>query len=262
MTGIILYQGQEIRENDGFVVSFIADMHAVKTLEFHEFYARFDAPIAVFDCGEKCAPYNEWGVPFCCDTRHAVPTAYLDEWEFLKTNTDLWHLFHAEDQAETERIQAQTPDTQVLIECQGHERCQREYRSLTCRAFPFFPYITREGEFIGLSYYWEYEDRCWVISNLQVVTGDYRTQFVAAYDHLFERMPEELEGFRHHSKVMWRVFGRQKRAVPLLHRNGWAYKITPRNGRKRRVPIEKLPAFGPYKLAKLMPFPDEIDDFL
>jgi hypothetical protein len=220
-------------------------------------YAQFDLPITTFDCGKKCAPHNAYGVPFCCDTSHAVPTAYQAEWEYLQTHTDLWHLWEAENPGETHRLRSETPVGQVLIECLGHLKCQREYRSITCRAFPFFPYITREGEFIGLSYYWQYEDRCWVISHLETVNNAYQHEFVSAYDQIFKSYPEELENFRHHSTVMRRIFGRQKRAIPLIHRNGKTYKITPRNGRLRRIDPETLPKFGPYRIAALLPFPDE-----
>jgi len=225
--------------------------------DFAKLYANFSGPIADLDCGAQCAPYNERGVPFCCDTQHAVPTAYLAEWDYLQANTDLWHPWASPDHDETLRLREQTPPSQVLIECKGHTQCQRDFRSITCRAFPFFPYITRQGEFIGLSYYWEYEDRCWVISNLHLVSGEYRQQFVATYERLFELMPDERANFKHHANVMRRIFGRKKRAIPLLHRNGGAYKITPRNGRMRRVPIQSLPKFDPYKIAAALPFPDD-----
>ena len=222
-------------------------------------YARFEAPIVRLNCGDRCAPYNEHNVPFCCDTRHAVPTAYTPEWDYLQANTDLWHRWQAENPRQSQDLEAQTPAGQVLIECKGHLLCQRGFRSLTCRAFPFFPYITRQGEFIGLSYYWDYEDRCWVISNLQVVSVEYRMEFIAAYSRLFDQMPEERENFSHHSKRMRQLFGRKHRAIPLLHRNGGFYKVTPRNGRIRRVRPENLPKFGPYRIAAELPFPDEIN---
>jgi hypothetical protein len=230
-----------------------------KTVDFAPVYKRFSAPITELNCGDKCAPHNERGVPFCCDLHHAVPTAYQAEWEYLRANTGLWRLWEAEDSAETAALRKQTPSGQVLIACLGYQLCQRGFRSLTCRSFPFFPYLTREGDFIGLSYYWEYEDRCWVISNLQVVLPEYRAQFIDAYDTLFAAMPDERENFHHHASIMRRFFGWRRRAIPLLHRNGYTYKITPRNGRLRRVPVGSLPKFGPYKIAAEMPFPDEID---
>lgn len=226
-------------------------------MDFPNLYSQFHTPITGIDCGRKCAPYNEYGVPFCCDTAHAVPTAYLDEWAYLGANTDLWHPWMADTPGETARLRSETPDGQVLIECLGHERCQRAFRSVTCRAFPFFPYITRAGDFIGLAYYWQYEDRCWVISHLDQVTPAYRAEFIAAYDRIFAEFPDEMENFRYHAAVMRRVFGRRKRAIPLLHRNGHAYKITPRNGRLRRVAPEDFPLHDPYKTAARMPFPDE-----
>ncbi|HSQ25965.1 MAG TPA: hypothetical protein VLM80_02460, partial [Anaerolineales bacterium] len=57
---------------------------------YADMYALFDAPIAELDCGQYCAPFNFRGKngpsrgPFCCDTYHAVPTVYQDEWEYLQ----------------------------------------------------------------------------------------------------------------------------------------------------------------------------------
>lgn len=227
-------------------------------IDFSGLYAAFHAPLAAVNCGDRCAPHNEGGAPFCCDTRHAVPTAYLAEWEYLQAHTDLWHPWEAVDLSETERLRSQTPDGQVLIECLGHMACQRGFRALVCRAFPFFPYLTRQGDFVGLSYYWEYEERCWVISNLQVVSLEYRAEFICAYEYIFKCMPEERKNFHYFSTMMRRIFGRRKRAIPLLHRNGGCYKVTPRNGRMRRVAAELMPKFGPYQVAAGLPFPDEI----
>jgi hypothetical protein len=225
-------------------------------IDFAVLYAGFDAPVTHLDCGKHCAPYNDRGVPFCCDTSHAVPSVYDAEWDYLQANTDLWRPWKGRTRAETDDLRRQAPDGQKLVVCQGHLACQRGFRSITCRSFPFFAYLNREGEFLGLSYYWEYEDRCWVISSLAEVTLQYRSQFMTAYDRLFAEMPDEKETYRQFSAQMRRVFGRRGRAIPLLHRNGWTYKITPRNGRMRRVPVETLPKFGPYKIAAELPFPD------
>ena len=227
--------------------------------DFAGLYACFHAPIAYVDCGQRCAPYNEGDAPFCCDTRHAVPAAYLVEWEYLEQHTDLWHVWEGKTPELTEQLRAQAPDGQVLIECKGYSLCQRDFRSLTCRAFPFFPYITRQGQFVGLSCYWEYEQCCWVINNLQVVSPLYVEQFVQAFDWLFTRMPDELTLFQHFSRRMRRVFGRRHRLIPLFHRDGRFYKISPRDGRLRRSAPEKYPKSGVYKIAASLPFPDELD---
>jgi len=230
----------------------------LKSSDFAKLYADFDAPITALDCGKKCSPYNEYGVPFCCDTQHAIPTAYRSEWAYLEPNTDLWHIWEDDNPEETERLRSETPDGQFLIECLGHQLCQRGFRSITCRAFPFFPYITLEREFIGLSYYWEYEDRCWVINHLDVVTPDYVQQFIGTYDQIFAQLPDELENFRYHAIIMRRIFGRQKRRIPLLHRDGGAFAIMPRDGSLEPMDPAQLPKYGPYEIAALMPFPDEV----
>lgn len=230
----------------------------MEATDFAELYSRFDRPIAVLNCGERCAPYNERGVPFCCDTGHAVPTAYQAEWEYLQANTGQWQPWEGRSARETERIHNQVPDGQLPIVCQGHLLCQRSFRSITCRSFPFFPYLTRTGEFIGMTYYWEYEDRCWVISNLHEVSTEYRQEFIAIYDDLLRRMPEEQAAFHRFSSRMRRSFAQRRRAIPLLHRNGFTYKVSPGSGRLRRVDPAALPAYGPYRIARELPFPDEL----
>lgn len=236
-------------------------------LDFASFYADFEAPISQLDCGAKCAPHNPGGAPFCCDTCHAVPTLYQEEWQYLELNTDLWHEFRGDECAEIgaqgaeeerDRLQEETPDNMVLAACLGHQRCQREFRGLTCRQFPFFPYIDSQGEFLGLSYYWDFEESCWVISNLDVVTDEYKRQFIASFERIFTAMPEEHEAYSVHSEVMRDAFNEQRRAIPLLHRNGHTYKISTHNERMRRVSVDSLPKHGPYKVAAELPFPDEL----
>ncbi len=225
--------------------------------DFPALYTLFETDLSAIDCGKKCAPYNQGGVPFCCDTHHAVPTAYTAEMEYLLAHTDLWHTWQAHSEKETMRMQAQLPPGQVLCECLGHKKCIRPFRTLTCRAFPFFPYIDHHGRFLGLSGYWEYEDRCWVISHLEAVTPAYRAAFMRAYEAIFAAQPDELENFSYHSKTVRKVLGKKHRAILLLHRNGKNYKVTPHNGRLRKLDEGQLPKYGPYKIAALLPFPDE-----
>jgi hypothetical protein len=227
------------------------------TFDFEALYTRFHLPIAALDCGERCAPHNERGAPFCCDTQHVVPTAYDREWNYLRNHTDLWRPWQGSDARETDRLLEQAPEGQVLIACLGHKLCQREFRSITCRAFPFFPYLTREGVFTGFSYYWEFEDRCWVISNLSIVSRPYLDELTAAFETIFEQYPEERENYRQHSATMRRSFAQRRRAIPLVSRGGVFYKISPGNGRMRRVKAEELPKFGPYKVAEALTFADE-----
>ena len=147
-----------------------------------------------------------------------------------------------------------------MIACQGHALCQRQFRSITCRAFPFFPYLDRQGDFLGLSAYWEYEDRCWVISNLDQVTDTYRQEFITTVETIFCSIPSEKETYRQFSIRMRRIFGRKNRNITLLHRNGGVYMVSPRSGRMSQVNPIDLPRFGPYKIAAQLRFRDEMDE--
>jgi hypothetical protein len=220
-------------------------------------YQKFDAPIASLDCGSKCAPYNEKGVPFCCDTKHIVPAAYLSEWSYYQDKTDLWHIWQGADEHEYLQLKAELPDNMILLECLGHKLCQRNYRSIACRSFPFFPYLDRQKVFIGLTNYWEYEDRCWVMSNLEVLSDTYRQQFIQAYSEIFQLYPAEFENYVFCSAQMREVFMRQNREIPLLHRDGNFYRVSPQDEKLSLCSPEEFPKFGPYEIAARLRFPDE-----
>jgi hypothetical protein len=220
-------------------------------------YQSFDTPIASLDCGSKCAPYNERGVPYCCDTKHTVPAAYLSEWTYYQDNTDLWHIWPGADEFSNSQLNAELPENMILLECSGHKFCQRNFRSIACRSFPFFPYLDRQNEFIGLAYYWEYEDRCWVMSNLEVVSDTYRQQFIQVYTGLFKSIPAEFKNYVFWSAHMREIFVRQNRGIPLLHRDGNVYNVSPQDGKLNLCQAEDFPKYGPYEIAATLRFPDE-----
>jgi len=228
-------------------------------INFESLYKNFNHPITSLDCGRRCAPYNEYGLPFCCDISQTIPTVYIEEWEYLQTHTDLWHVWRVKNANVLIKLREEIPKYQIIVECLGHRHCQRSYRSITCRSFPFYPYFTEQGEFIGLSYYWQYADRCWVINNLHQVSSQFRDEFYSTYNEIFKFYPSEQGSFIHHSRVHRQVFGKRKLGIPLLHKNGRNYLITPRNGQLDLVDFESLPKHGPYEVAAKMPFPDERD---
>ena len=233
-------------------------MSFIKSNQFESIYSNFNAPISSINCGDKCAPYNENLIPFCCDIKHAVPSAYDTEWIYLQENTDLWHEWKNENAEDENKLNTEKPENQILVECKGHLECQREFRTITCRSFPFFPYIDKTGTFLGLSYYWTYMNRCWVISNMQVISKEYLDEFITTFDHLFAINPSEKENFKYHSMIMRRVFGRWHKQIALLHRNGNYFLITPRSGYLSLIEPNELEKFDPYNLTHELPFPDEV----
>jgi hypothetical protein len=236
-------------EDQGRILKSTADL---KAADIRSFYEGFNSPIAELDCGKKCAPHNPSGKPFCCDICQAVPAAYRSEWRFLEQSTDLWHRWHGDECGDTSRgqaaqLKAETPRNMVLLACLGPSQCQRDFRALSCRQFPFFPYVTSDYRFIGLAYEWQFESKCWVISNLSSVTQRYREEFIHTYDRLFALFQEEFEQYAYHSEIMRNQFAQRKRRFPLLHRNGGYYLVSAKSERVRRIEADRLPRFGVYQ---------------
>lgn len=218
--------------------------------DIRRLYDQFDASIAGLDCGRKCASFNPAGKPFCCDICHAVPAVYHEEWEYLKINTDLWQLWRGDECAGSggpQQLQDETPDGMVLLACKGPDHCQRGFRALSCRQFPFFPYVTSDYRFVGLACEWEFEDRCWVISNLHRVSKSYRVRFVAIHDALFAQRQDIFDNYARHSERMRTSFMKERRRIPLLHRNGKEYLISPASERLTGAAARRFPRFGPYR---------------
>src|SRR3546814_7899276 len=82
------------------------------------------------------------------------------------------------------------------------------------RTDTLFPYTTlfrSAGDFIGLSYYWDFEDRCWVISNMRVVEAEFLAEFVSAYDYLFSRSEEHTSELQSLMRISYAVFCLKKK---------------------------------------------------
>ena len=213
--------------------------------DFAVIYDRFQSSISRYDCGQHCAPLNR-GEPVCCTTRDAIPVVDKAEFALLRGRTDLWRRFKPHDAASRKIVEELHP-TCAAIECKGARHCQRDNRTLACRSFPFFPYVTRTGEIIGLAYYWTFEDRCWVISNLKIVERAFVRDFLSAYDYLFEKDPEEFQTMKDYSATMRRVFSRANRFIPIIGRDGGYFKVMPKSGEVRPARVEEFKPHGPYK---------------
>ncbi len=213
--------------------------------DYARVYARFTAPVSRFDCGQKCAPHNG-GSPVCCSADHAVPIVDKAEYTLLKSRTDLWHDYKPND-ASGRKIVAELHESCEAVECKGVRFCERDNRSMSCRAFPFFPYFTRERQLIGLGYYWDFEDRCWIISNLQVVDREFVREFLAAYEILFAADEDERQGMIDHSASMRRVFTRRNQIIPLIGIDGGYLAVEPKTHVVRAAQFDEFLRYGPYK---------------
>ncbi|HOG77547.1 MAG TPA: hypothetical protein PL025_04700, partial [Anaerolineaceae bacterium] len=113
--------------------------------------------------------------------------------------------------------------------------------------FPFFPYITADDRFIGLAYHWDFEPHCWLLSHLETVSFDFRAEFIKTYDQLLVDCPEDYDSYYYLSEDMRESFALAHRRIPLLHRNGGFYLLSPRSGRLTRAKPENYQRFGPYR---------------
>lgn len=212
---------------------------------YRQVFADFEAPVSAFDCGQKCAPHNG-GEPVCCSTKHAIPLADRAEFALLRSRSDLWRRYTPVDAASRKEVGDLHRDC-VAIECKGARHCERENRTLACRAFPFGPYLTRRGEFIGLTYFSSFEETCWVISNLRVVTPRFARECMAAFEAIFAVDRLEYETHLESSAYMRRAFTRRGRIFPVIDRAGALFAVEPRTHVVRAATPEEFPAFGPYK---------------
>lgn len=210
-------------------------------LNFDHVYKSFHISSCEEDCGKQCAPFNKSGLPFCCDHTQAIPAAYRQEWDYLAVHSSQWQL------SETQQTAEDLPDHMLLLSCQGPQKCHRPTRALSCRQFPFFPYITADDRFIGLAYEWVFEEKCWLINHLDAVTTAYRSAFMQTYDHIFDHWMFDFESYAIHSEEMRQEFIKLNRRIPILHRNGRNYLLSPGSDRLAKAHPKQYKKFGPYK---------------
>ncbi len=225
---------------------------------FQSLYEAFSSPITERDCGLMCGPHNQRGVPFCCDISVSIPSAYCEEWAYLQASTDLWRPWEEDSHLEGQELHRHLQSGQQLIACQGHLFCQRNYRSIACRAFPFFPYFSSQKVFLGMSYYREYRDRCWVLSHLEEVKRAYIDQFMTVFQALFDLYPRSEGEYQGFSIWVRNQALQEEDQLTLLTPHREAVLIDPQTEAMQPVNVRDLPAFGPYDIIRKMPFPGEL----
>jgi hypothetical protein len=176
--------------------------------DFAGLYRRFNAPVCRFDCGRKCAPLND---------------------------------------GQTRKIVGELTASSCAIECKGAAFCERHNRTIACRAFPFFPYVTRERDVAGLTVYWIFRDRCWMMSNLRLVERTFISQCLDTWDAIFAKDGEEWDTYVDYSATMRRVFSRWGLAIPVLDRQARLLLVDPSSGAARTGGAGDYPRFGPFR---------------
>ncbi len=210
--------------------------------DIRHIYDNFTASITRYDCGRRCAPLNG-GEPVCCSTKNAVPVVHRPEWDLLRSRTDLWSKFKPYDDA-TRRIVREMSKACSAIECKGAGFCERDNRTIACRAFPFYPYITGDKRFVGLGHYWNFEDRCWMISHPELVTPEFVAGFVEAFEYVFSRDDDEFDVMARQSATARRRHSRMGIPFPVIGRDGGFFLVKPGD-----------PTLHPADIARFKPYP-------
>ncbi len=176
--------------------------------------------------------------------------SYKPEWQYLKTSTSLWHLWRGDEcpdePVDPSELLEDTPEHLLLLSCRGPAQCEREFRSLSCRQFPFFPYITSDYRFIGLAHDWEFESECWILSHLDQVSLDYRREFVQTFDLVFSYWMDDFNSYVALSEEVRAYYASIRRRIPLLHRNGRDYLISPSSEKLVKISLSDLKTHSLY----------------
>jgi len=217
----------------------------LKPGDFTVLYREFQSAPAAFDCGKKCAPFND-GEPFCCDSGWVVPIAFKDEWKYLEKKTNLWHEFRPRNSDEFVLIDEVDEDESVFIECKGVKYCERENRSISCRTFPYEPYLDTRGNLLGLVYNRVIEDKCYLVDRHQIVTSKFICQFMRFIENFFKMLPSEKLLYMEQSRIYRNLMSRRKKPLIVLTEDG-PFEGAYRGGKLLRLWTKPDPAESSYR---------------
>lgn len=221
---------------------------ALKPHQYRELYTIFSTPISTtLNCGAKCAPLNK-GVPVCCDHTQAVPSCSKPEWTFLQAQSELWREWKPKPDKNDRKIAKEIKEAgDVAIVCKGAAFCERDNRSLVCRTYPFVPYVGLDNHIEYMTVSPDHMTKCWVISNLSVVSQEYIDQFFAAFAYLFAND----ENYRHEyvstSDHIRKEVTKRKVALPLIRRDGATFVLKAPKFKPEPTKFADMPRFGVYE---------------
>jgi hypothetical protein len=182
-------------------------------------YRNFDSTPVRFDCGKLCASKND-GVPFCCDSGWLIPVMFREEFSYLRGRTNLWRRFQPKTKHEKD-IVAETDECTVFGDCLGHERCDRRFRSVSCRMFPFEPYLDLEGNLLGLVYNYRLGKNCPLVDKPKLVSKKFISDQIKMWKYIFNKLPSERDVYRDQSIQVRRYLSGKKKPIIIFTPKGY-----------------------------------------
>lgn len=180
--------------------------------DFKKLYQILDHPVTGFDCGAVCSKKND-GVPVCCEVNVVIPVLYKSEFDYVCKQSDLWQEF-VPDMKTDAHLMDDCGYDDVMAICKGHKNCDRKHRSFVCRTFPFYPFIDENGVFLGLTYNYDFEDKCVIVGKHDIINKQYIKESIDAWNHLFSI--DEME-FEAHYNLCRDIHKKRKRQRKPLH---------------------------------------------
>jgi hypothetical protein len=180
--------------------------------DFFQLYKILDTPITDTDCGAICSKANK-GVPICCETSVVIPVLYRPELDYVSRHCDLWKEFTPDPKIDKHLMDDCGYDD-VMAVCKGHKKCNRDYRSFVCRTFPFYPFIDEAGNFLGMTYNYDFEGKCAIVGKHEMISKLYIRQFLDAWNYIFQRDEGEFEA---HYDLCRDIEKKRKREGKHLH---------------------------------------------
>ncbi|MCC6782724.1 MAG: hypothetical protein IT457_07750 [Planctomycetes bacterium] len=215
---------------------------ALSAAQIAELHALLTAPVTSFDCGTLCAPGNG-GVPVCCQNHTIMPVLYAAEFALLERRSRMWTRYVPQNEGERE-LAAELRPCELFATCKGAAHCEREHRALSCRTFPFEPYLAHDDTLCGLVFAWDLAALCPLIGSGHRIEPRFLEQTLTAFTKLFAWAPDELELWRGNSRTLRRSFARSAARISVYRPDGVFAFPTARRTWRDEVRDGRLP--GPW----------------
>ncbi|MBE7411760.1 MAG: hypothetical protein L6Q54_05040 [Leptospiraceae bacterium] len=183
--------------------------------EISYYYTLLNEELTNFDCGSLCKDQND-GVPFCCVPKNAVPFLYRKEFQLLKSRSELWRVWEPKTAQEKKLKSTHEGEDTLFCECKGVAFCERENRSISCRTFPFEPYLDKRGVLVGLIFMKEFLTSCPLSSRLSDIRQEYIDGHFLFWEKLLLRKKDEYDTYKKSSSAYRRWSKKENKKIPLL----------------------------------------------
>ncbi|MFO1052292.1 MAG: hypothetical protein U1F36_08775 [Planctomycetota bacterium] len=212
---------------------------ALSEAQVAELLGILTAPVTDFDCGTLCAP-SHGGIPVCCHGETIQPVLYRAEFALLRRRSTMWSRHRGQGVNDA----AELRPCEMFADCKGHTRCEREHRALSCRTFPFEPYLDHDDRLAGLVFVYDLMQLCPLIGSGHRIRDDFIEQCGRMFARLFEFDPDERELWAMQSRALRRSFGRAGAKIAVYRKDGvFPYPTSRESWRRarRRGEIPRAP---------------------